>query len=34
MEKKVTKIDKNEKESIITMSYKIRFINSARFMTN
>ena len=30
--KKVTKTDKDGNEDIITISYKIKFINSARFM--
>ena len=30
--KKVTKIDKYGNESVVTISYKIKFIDSARFM--
>ena len=32
LEKAVTKIDKDGTESVVTVSYKIRFIDSARFM--
>ena len=32
--KKVTKIDKDGNESVETISYKIKFINSARFMSS
>ena len=32
MQKEVTKIDKDRNESVVTISYKIKFINSARFM--
>ena len=32
VEKEVTKIDKDGNESVVTISYKIKFINSARFM--
>ena len=32
IEKEVTKIDKDENESVVTISYKIKFIDSARFM--
>ena len=32
IEKEVTKIDKDGNESVVTISYKIKFINSARFM--
>ena len=32
IEKEITKIDRNVNESIITISYKIKFIDSARFM--
>ena len=32
IEKKVTKIDKYGNESVVTISYKIKFIDSARFM--
>ena len=32
IEKEITKIDRNGNESIITISYKIKFIDSARFM--
>ena len=32
VEKEVTKIDKNGNESVFTISYKIKFIDSARFM--
>ena len=31
-EKEVTKIDKDGNESVVIISYKIRFVNSARFM--
>ena len=31
-EKEVTKVDKERNENIITISYKIKFINRARFM--
>ena len=31
--KEITKIDKDDKESVVTISYKIKFIDSARFMT-
>ena len=31
-EKKVAKIDKDRNESVVTISYKINFIDSARFM--
>ena len=30
----VTKIDKDGNESVVTISYKIKFINSTRFMTS
>ena len=33
IEKEVTKIDKDGNERVVTMSYKIKFIDSARFMT-
>ena len=33
IEKEVTEIDKDDNESVVTISYKIRFINSARLMT-
>ena len=33
IEKEVTKIDKDGNESVVTISYKIKFIDSARFMT-
>ena len=29
-----TKIDKDGNESVVTISYKIKFINSTRFMTS
>ena len=32
MENKVTKIDKDGNESVVTMSYKIKSIDSARFI--
>ena len=32
IEKEITKIDKNSNESVVTISYKIKFIDSARFM--
>ena len=32
IEKEVTKIDKDGNESVLTVSYKIKFIDSARFM--
>ena len=32
IENEVTKIDKDSNESVVAMSYKIRFIDSARFM--
>ena len=32
IEKKVTNIDKDVNESVVTISYRIRFIESARFM--
>ena len=31
MKKKITKIDKDGKESVATISYKIKFTDSARF---
>ena len=31
--KELTKIDKDGNESVVTISYKIKFIDSARFMT-
>ena len=34
IEKEVTKIDKDGNESVVTTSYKIKFIDSARFMAN
>ena len=34
IEKEVTKIDKDSNESVATRSYKIKFINSARFMAS
>ena len=34
MEKEVTNIDKDGNESVVTISYKIKFIDSARFMAN
>ena len=34
IEKEVTKIDKDGNESVVTISYKIKFIDSARFMAN
>ena len=32
IEKEVTKTDKDRNESIITISYKMKFIDSSRFM--
>ena len=32
IEREVIKIDKDGKESVVTISYKIKFIDSARFM--
>ena len=32
--KEVTKIDKDGNESVVTISYKINFIDSARLMAN
>ena len=32
IEKKITKVDKDSNESVVTISYKIEFIYSARFM--
>ena len=32
IEKEVTKIDNNINESVVTVAYKIKFIDSARFM--
>ena len=34
IEKEVTKIDKDGNESVVTISYKIKFIDCARFMGN
>ena len=34
MGKKVTNIDKDGNESVVTISHKIKFIDSARFMSN
>ena len=34
IEKKVTNIDKDGNESVVTISYKIKFIDSARFMAS
>ena len=34
LEKEVIKIDKDGSESVITISYKIKFIDSARFMAS
>ena len=34
IEKEVTKIDKDRKESVVTISHKIKFIDSARFMAS
>ena len=34
IEKEVTKIDKDGNESVVTISYKIKFIDSARFMAS
>ena len=33
-EKEVTNIDKDGNESVVTISYKIKFIDSARFMVS
>ena len=32
IEKEITKIDKEDNESVATISYKLKFIDSARFM--
>ena len=32
IEKQVTEIDKDGNESVVTISYKIKFIDSARFL--
>ena len=34
VEKEATKIDKDENEIVVTIFYKIKFIDSARFMTS
>ena len=34
IEKEVTKLDKTGNESVVTISYKIKFIDSARFMAS
>ena len=34
IEKEVTKLDKDGNESVVTISYKIKFIDSARFMAS
>ena len=34
IEKEVTNIDKDGNESVVTMSYKVKFIDSARFMAS
>ena len=34
IEKVITKIDKDGNESVVTISYKIQFIDSARFMAS
>ena len=34
IEKEITKIDKDGNESVVTISYKIKFIDIARFMAN
>ena len=34
IEKEVTNIDKDGNESVVTISYKIKFIEGARFMAN
>ena len=34
IEKKVTKIDKDGNESVVSIYYKIKFIDSARFMAS
>ena len=33
IEKKVTKVDKEGNKCVVTISYKIKFTDSARFMT-
>ena len=33
IEKEITKINKDGNESVVTISYKVKFIDSARFMT-
>ena len=33
IKKEITKIDKDGNESVVTICYKIKFIDSARFMT-
>ena len=33
-EKEVSEIDKDGNENVVTISYKIKFIDSARFMTS
>ena len=34
IEKEIRKVDKDDNEGIITISYKIKFIDSARFMAS
>ena len=34
MEKEVTKADKDGNESVVTMSYKLKFIDSARLIAS
>ena len=34
IEKEVTKIDKDRNENVVTISHKIKFIDSARFMAS
>ena len=34
IEKEVTKIDKDGNEDFVTISYKIKFVDSARFMAS
>ena len=33
IKKEITKIDKDSNKSVVTISYKIKFIDSSRFMT-
>ena len=34
IEKEIRKIDKNVNKSVVTLSYTVKYINSARFMKN